>query len=137
MKFQTLFCSCLTGFLTATLLPAQTPSQPQSSLPHFEKHGAITQLIVDGKPFIILGGQVANSTGYPDRMETAWPKFKALNANTIEFPIFWEQIEPQEGIFDFSGVDRIIRGLRIKACGPSRFGSARTRTARWPMCPLG
>ena len=32
--------------------------------------------------------------GFPDRMERAWPLFKALNANTIEFPLHWEQIEP-------------------------------------------
>ena len=85
---------------------------PDANLPHLEKRGAITQLIVEGKPFIILGGQVNNPTGFPDRMERAWPQFKSLNANTIEFPIYWEQIEPQEGRFDFSGVDQIIRGLR-------------------------
>ena len=111
MKLQTLFYCFAIGVLAATASPAQSPPQTQSSLPHFEKRGAVTQFIVDGKPFIILGGQVANPTGFPDRMEAAWPKFKALNANTIEFPIYWEQIEPQEGKFDFSGVDRIIRGL--------------------------
>jgi len=112
MKLHTALCCILICLLAATASLAQTPTQSQPSLPHFEKRGAATQLIVDGKPFIILGGQVANSTGFPDRMELAWPKFKALNANTIEFPIYWEQIEPQEGKFDFSGVDRIIRGLR-------------------------
>jgi hypothetical protein len=81
-------------------------------MPHLEKRGAVTQLIVDGKPFIILGGQVDNQTAFPDRMERAWPKFKALNINTVEFPIYWEQIEPEEGKFDFSGLDQIIRGLR-------------------------
>jgi Beta-galactosidase len=83
-------------------------------MPHLEKRGAITQLIVDGKPFIILGGQVGNPTGFPDRMEKTWPKFKALNANAIEYPIYWEQIEPEEGKFDFSGVDQIIIGLRTQ-----------------------
>lgn len=110
MNLRTLLCCVAIGLLVVTALPAQTP--PQASLPHFEKRGAVTQFIVDGKPFIILGGQVGNATGFPDRMQRASPKFIALNANAIEFPIFWDQIEPQEGKFDFSGVDQIIRGLR-------------------------
>ena len=109
MKNRILF-SCLT--LPALVLSAGAQAQSSAMIPHLEKRGALTQLIVDGKPFIILGGQVNNPTGFPDRMERAWPTFKALNANTIEYPIYWEQIEPQEGKFDFSGVDQIIRGLR-------------------------
>ena len=87
-------------------------SAQDANLPHLEKRGAVTHLIVDGKPFIILGGQVGNPTGFSDRMERVWPKFKSLNANTIEFPIYWEQIEPVEGTFDFSDLDKIIVGLR-------------------------
>jgi len=106
MKRKILF-SCI----SLLALVAATGAQTQS-MPHLEKRGALTQLFVDGKPFIVLGGQVNNPSGFPDRMEIAWPKFKALNANTIEYPIYWEQIEPQEGKFDFSGVDQIIKGLR-------------------------
>jgi hypothetical protein len=87
-------------------------AQTTDGLPHFEKRGKIMQLIVDGNPFLILGGQVNNPTGFPDRMERAWPKFKEMNLNTVEFPVYWGQIEPQEGRFDFSNVDAIIRGLR-------------------------
>ncbi len=102
---------CLIAAAGVAPISAAQPA-PDANLPHLEKRGAVTQLIVDGKPFIILGGQVGNPTGFPDRMERVWPKFKSLNANTIEFPIYWEQIEPVEGTFDFSGVDQIIRGLR-------------------------
>jgi hypothetical protein len=123
MKLPRLFCSSLIGLVITSTSIAQPAFV--SDLPHFEKRGAVTQLIVDNKPFIILGGQVANHTGFPDRMEAAWPKFKTLNANTIEFPIYWEQVEPQEGKFDFSGVDRVVRGLRsqdLKAI-PLWFGT--------------
>ena len=34
----------------------------QSSAPHLEKRGSATQLIVDGKPFLILGGELHNSS---------------------------------------------------------------------------
>ena len=114
-------CSQSVGFpyllarLVAAALLASLPvgaSAADAGLPHLEKRGAVTQLIVDGRPFIILGGQVGNATGFPERMERAWPKFKAMHLNTVEFPIYWGQIEPAEGKFDFSGVDPIIRGLR-------------------------
>jgi hypothetical protein len=104
------FITCILA--TVCLAPLLRAQPAGDNLPRLKKQGKIIQLIVDSKPFIILGGQVGNPTGFPDRMERAWPKFKALNANTIEFPIYWEQIEPQEGKFDFSGVDQIIRGLR-------------------------
>jgi hypothetical protein len=103
---KALLLGCI--IICALALTDRAQAQAVAPMPHLEKRGAraLTQLIVDGKPFIILGGQVNNPTGFPDRMESAWPKFKALNANTIEYPIYWEQIEPQEGRFDFSGVDQ-------------------------------
>jgi len=87
-------------------------SAQDANLPHLEKQGAVTHLIVDGKPFIIFGGQVSNPIGFSDRMERVWPKLQSLGANTVEFPIYWEQIEPAEGTFDFSDLDKIILGLR-------------------------
>src|SRR5215467_667994 len=35
---------------------------PSASLPHLEKRGSVTQLVVDGKPFLILGGELHNSS---------------------------------------------------------------------------
>ena len=32
-----------------------------------------------------------------------------MNVNTLELPIYWEQIEPQPGKFDFSLVDTLLR----------------------------
>src|ERR1017187_5059565 len=81
------------------------PAQTDPQLPHFGHRGAATQLIVDGKSFIVLGGQVNNPSGFPDRMEQAWPKFRAMHLNTVEFPVYWEQIEPEEGKFDFHRSD--------------------------------
>jgi len=36
----------------------------------------------------------------------------ALHANTIEAPVYWEQIEAQPGRFDFASVDQLVRGAR-------------------------
>jgi hypothetical protein len=55
-------------FLTCALLPcalalvarAQTkPAAP--AIPHLEKRGQAKQLIVDGKPFLVLGGELSNT----------------------------------------------------------------------------
>jgi hypothetical protein len=91
--------------LAAWSAPTFGQATGANALPHLSKRGNVTQLIVDGKPFIILGGQVGNRSGYPDRMARAWPKFKAYEANTVEFPVYWSVIEPAEGQFDFSVSD--------------------------------
>src|SRR5271157_2457357 len=67
---------------------------------------------VDGKPFIILGGQIHNPNAFPDLLEPAWPRLKALNANTVEYPVYWNEIEPQEGRFEFGDFDLILRKAR-------------------------
>jgi hypothetical protein len=123
MKISTLVgCAVI---CSVAALAARAQSEAEEGFPHLEKRGPVTQLIVDGKPYIILGGQVSNPTAFPDRMERAWPKFKALGANTIEFPIYWDQIEPEEGKFDFSVVDQILVGLRSQGLRaiPLWFGS--------------
>lgn len=84
-----------------------------SEIPHLRKQGATTQLVVDGKPFLILGVELGNSSATDmDYMEPIWPKLKAMHLNTVLVPVFWELIEEQEGQFDFSLVDDLIREAR-------------------------
>lgn len=72
-----------------------------------------TPFTVNGKPFFILGGQVHNSSGYgAHTMETAWKALETLHANTAEAPVYWEQVEPEEGKFTFAHLDEIIAGAR-------------------------
>lgn len=92
--------------------PAQ--GRNDENIPHLRKKGSAMQLIVDGKPFIILGGQVGNASAFPHRMKRAWPKLKAFHANTVEFPVYWEAIEPEPGRFDFTALDQIIRAARAQ-----------------------
>jgi len=101
----------LCGVLACAASLALAQSKP---IPQLARRGNRFTLMVDGKPFIMLGGQVGNFTGYPDRMESAWPAFKAMNLNTVEYPVYWNLIEPVEGKFDFNGFDQILRGLRAQ-----------------------
>ena len=96
--------------LCSTVLFAQTQD---SLIPHLEKHGTATQLLVDGKPFLMLGGELYNSSSSSlDYMRPVWPRLAAMPINTVLTPLSWELIEPQEGKFDFTLIDGLIQGAR-------------------------
>jgi len=69
-------------------------------------------LLVDGKPYLILGGQAHNSSGWPGMLPQVWQAVETLHLNTVEIPIYWEQIEAQPGKFDFSLVDTLLNQAR-------------------------
>jgi hypothetical protein len=99
----------LCGLLACVVWLALAQSRPS---PQLVKSGDKFTFLVDGKPFIMLGGQVGNFSALPDRMDRARDAFRAMNLNAVEYPVYWNVIEPEEGKFDFSGFDQILRGVR-------------------------
>ncbi|MGC2661273.1 MAG: DUF5597 domain-containing protein [Bryobacteraceae bacterium] len=69
-------------------------------------------LLVDDKPFLILGAQVLNSSGWPSQFGKLVAGAQSLHLNTIEVPVYWEDVEPREGDFQFENFDNIIRLAR-------------------------
>lgn len=76
-----------------------------------EDHGRHA-LYVDGQPYFVLGGQIHNSSAWPAVLPQVWPALEFIHANTVEAPVYWEQLEPQPGKFDFTNVDAVIRQAR-------------------------
>lgn len=97
-----------TALVALTLLPRSFGAEAPKLV---QKDGRYA-LMVDGRPYLILGGQIHNSSAWPSELPQVWESMAALHANTIEAPVYWEQLEPQEGHFDFANVDQIVEGAR-------------------------
>jgi beta-galactosidase GanA len=81
--------------------------------PHLRKAGSATQLIVDGRPFLILGGELGNSsTSDRQYMQPYWSNLQKLHLNTVLAPVYWNLLEPQEGKFDFALIDGLLEDAR-------------------------
>jgi beta-galactosidase GanA len=81
-------------------------------LPKITKINGRNTFLVDGKPFLMLGGQAHNSSAWPRIMPQVWKAVDKLHANTLEVPIYWENIEPEQGKFDFSVIDTLLTQAR-------------------------
>jgi beta-galactosidase GanA len=81
-------------------------------MPALVKQNGRFALIVDGRPFLILGAQINNSSAWPAVLPEVWPTLAATHVNTVEAPVYWEQFEPKPGQFDYSCVDALIQGAR-------------------------
>ena len=83
------------------------------TLPHFRTDADATRFIVDGEPFLILGGELGNSTAsHAAALDACWPTLRSLHLNTVLAPAYWELVEPAEGRFDFASLDALIAGAR-------------------------
>lgn len=99
-------------FAVTSLQAAETPAT-DPGLPHLRKQGTATQLVVDGQPFVMLAGELHNSSASGvEYLKTLWPKLRELGLNTVLAPVSWELIEPREGEFDFMLVDALLEQAR-------------------------
>ena len=81
-------------------------------LPRLVQQEGRATLMVDGKPYIVLGAQVDNSSGWPERLRQVWPAVERMRLNTLEVPVYWEQMELERGRFDFTVVDDVLAQAR-------------------------
>lgn len=85
----------------------------QNPIPELKKldNGRHT-LFVDGEPFFVLGGQCGNSSNWPSQLPEVWKTMNEMHANTLEIPVYWEVVEPEQGKYDFSSVQLLLDQAR-------------------------
>jgi beta-galactosidase GanA len=92
----------------------------QNNIPYLNKNGTATQIIVKNEPFLMIAGEVHNSSASTEEyMKPLFPKLKAMNLNSVFVTLAWEQFEPKEGFFDYTLVDAIIDNAKnnnLKVC---------------------
>ncbi|KAF2820098.1 glycoside hydrolase [Ophiobolus disseminans] len=84
-------------------------------IPHLRKTKTSSQLIVNGEPFLMLSAELHNSTLSSAKYmadDKIWQNMRDMRINTLLGSVSWEQIEPEEGKFDFSNLDAIILAAR-------------------------
>ena len=117
MKLITRTGGALACALAITASAQNKPAAP--SVPHLEKRGLATQLIVDGKPFLVLGAEPPTSgASNPEYLRYMYSVMAATHQNTGAMAVGWNWIEREQGKFDFRIVDAIIEdakesGLRV------------------------
>ena len=113
MRMNPMPAFVLTVFVSAATMVCQ--AQDSSGTPHLKRQGSATQLIVDGKPFLALAGELGNNSATSlENMEPVWPKLLSGNLNTALIGISWAQFEPEEGKFNYTVVDGLIAKAREK-----------------------
>ena len=71
------------------------------------------QLLVDGKPYLAIGGELHNSSASsPEYMEPIWDKLQKMHVRTVVGTVSWEDFEPAEGKYDYTAVDAQIAQAR-------------------------
>ena len=81
----------------------------------------IPTLYVHDRPFFMRSGEIHNSSASDPVYleEELWPALRGMNMNAAIVPVYWELIEPTEGAYDFSLVEKLILSARredLKLC---------------------
>lgn len=93
----------------AAFMTTEAYSQQKHSITTLETINGTKRLVQDGKPFIMLGGEMHNSSSStPLAAESSYRTAKQMGMNSVITVVSWEQLEPEEGKFDFSEVDHLI-----------------------------
>jgi beta-galactosidase len=99
--------------LFAFSAPAQSADVPipDGKAHRFEMHDR--QFFLDGKPMLIVAGEMHFGRTLPEDWELRIKQAKAMGLNTLSFYLFWNLCEPREGEFSFNGMTDVRRLLKL------------------------
>lgn len=108
------------------LLSNETDHEPRpsevgdvSTIPRVVRTGLTSHLLVDGLPYLAVGGELHNSSpSSPAYMAPIWDRLERNGVPSVIGAASWQLVEPEEGRFDFAAVDDQIeqaraRGMRL------------------------
>ncbi|SDY66028.1 GH35 family beta-galactosidase [Herbiconiux ginsengi] len=93
---------------------AATDTGDSSTLPRIVRTAHGSHLVVDGSPFLSLGGELHNSSpSSPVYMADIWKRVGELGVRSLIGAASWQLLEPEEGVFDFTAVDDQVQQARV------------------------
>ncbi|MFC0517327.1 DUF5597 domain-containing protein [Mucilaginibacter angelicae] len=105
---------CILIFVFCCLMTFKLKAQSAlQAIPHIQYYGSNAELLVDGAPYLMTGGELGNSSASSRAyMNPIWPKLQKMHLNTVIAPVYWELLEPQEGRFNFTLIDDLVKSAR-------------------------
>lgn len=128
LRLKILIAGCL--YLHTALAQVSNDNLPKI----VKKTNGSYSFLVDGKPFIVLGAQLWNSSAWPSVLEKTWPQLKELGCNILEAPVYWQNIEPEPGKYNFKELDYLVNGARKEGLRLILlwFGSFKNGSSQYP-----
>ena len=96
-----------------TVLPqSSNPAPMPDGKPHkLELKGG--KFLIDGRPIRIVAGEMHLPRVLPEFWEDRIQKAKAMGLTAVSIYVMWNQIEPEEGQFNFEGFNNVRRFAKL------------------------
>lgn len=144
LRRATLPVLLVAGFVLQAAPAPAAPPVPDGK-PHTFTIGD-RQFLLDGHPFQIIAGEMHFGRVLPADWDLRLAQAKAMGLNTVSFYLFWNQCEPQQGHFTFTGMTDVRRVLELcekhglwailrpgpYCCAETEYGGIPAWTLRYP-----
>jgi beta-galactosidase len=100
-----LICCLVLGVSCKTTVTTMWPQHTFEARDH--------QFFIDGRATMLVAGEMHFGRVQPEDWDLRIKQAKAMGLNTISFYLFWNQCEPREGKFNFTGMTDVRRVLRL------------------------